>query len=461
MDPITINTLDRKRFNALLGFTRSPAASYVSEEVAWYANEDESILGVLLHDTVDDDYVTVTLTRDEVGRFSAFEVECSISDLESAKNLLINTIKWHTGQKLQFFPQGKAFNGVDLFAPITPPEKQHPYFISLSREPSFSPAKAIINRIMPYFADVDGNFVEQFQTTGFDARLWELYINTYLYEEELFINREYNAPDFMVEKYGEKVAIEAVTVGRKASIPPLYLRPNPQHLLPQEVSKEQLNSMPIKFGSPLYSKLQKNYWELPHVSGVPLVFAIADFHDNYSMVWSSTSLINYLYGVRHNFHYEKNGKLVIETEKIENHDSGGKTIPSGFFFQPNAEYVSAILFSASGTISKFNRLGRQAGFGDPNILMIRRGACHNHDPNASKPHMFSYVVDESTDETWAEGVSMYHNPRALFPVPVELFPSIAHHRFEEGQIVSSLPEFHPYFSITLNFRPAANDKFRR
>jgi len=29
---------------------------------------------------------------------------------------------------------------------------------------------------MPFFEDADGNFVEQFQTTGFDPRLWELYL---------------------------------------------------------------------------------------------------------------------------------------------------------------------------------------------------------------------------------------------------------------------------------------------
>ncbi|MFA4839875.1 MAG: glycosaminoglycan attachment protein, partial [Candidatus Neomarinimicrobiota bacterium] len=64
---------------------------------------------------------------------------------------------------------------------------------------------------------------------------------------------------------------------------------------------EQENAMPIRFGSPLYSKLQKRYWDLPHVTGHPLVFAIADFHDDQSMLWSSTSLIDYLYGFRYDF----------------------------------------------------------------------------------------------------------------------------------------------------------------
>ena len=47
---------------------------------------------------------------------------------------------------------------------------------------------------------------------------------------------------------------------------------------------------------------------------------------------------------------------------------------------------------------------------------------------------------------------MYHNPNAIHPVPEELFPSIAHHKFENDQIVSIVPEFHPYASQTMNIR---------
>jgi len=94
------------------------------------------------------------------------------------------------------------------------------------------------------------------------------------------------------------------------------------------------------------------------------VFAIADFHDDHAMLWSSTALINYLYGVRHDFHYDRNNKLIITPRYIKMYRVGEKEIPSGYFFQPDTQYVSAVLFSASGTISKFNRMGRQAGFKD-------------------------------------------------------------------------------------------------
>lgn len=449
---VEIKELDSKRFNALAGYSRSPAAAFISREIAYYSNRDESLLGVLLLDMVDNDYVGIVLARDEGRRYRAFETKTSIPTSEQAETWVIETMKWHTEQGLIVYAQGDLSQGPDLFASVTPVKRHSPYFTLLSTESAFLPARAIINELMPHFTDIDGNFVEQFQTTGFDARLWELYLNAYFVEEALFVERTKVAPDFIVKKYGKTVAIEAVIVGRKDNSPPKPLGKMPNLKTPDEIREALENEMPIRFGSPLFSKLQKKYWELPNIAGHPLVFAIADFHEDQSMLWSATALVNYLYGVRYEFHYDENNQLVISPLKIDRHKVGDKEIPSGYFFQPNSEYVSAILFSASGTISKFNRMGRQAGFHDPGVVMIREGACHDHDPNASLPKTFRYVVDESCNETWGEGLSMYHNPNARHQVPEELFPSIAHHRFIDGQIVSHLPDFHPYTSFTYNLK---------
>ncbi|XTZ64998.1 glycosaminoglycan attachment protein [Aeromonas salmonicida subsp. pectinolytica] len=452
MDKIKIIDLDPKRFNALAAQSRSPAAAYISEELAYYADEHEIVLGVVLRDTIDNDFVGILLGRDEGNRFRAFDLKVSIETQEQATSWVKGGIKWHVGKGVTEFPQGDHQKNIDLFTPIVPIHKQHLYFSKLSQEESFSPAKTVINELMSHFVDIDGNFVEQFQSTGFDARLWELYLNTYLNEEQLFFNRDHNAPDFIVEKYGMKVAIEAVIVGRKTNNPVSAFKVEPKLLTPSEIEEKHENEMPIKFGSPLYSKLRKKYWNLEQVKGNPLVFAIADFHDDQSMLWSSNALINYLYGVKHDFEHDPNGQLIISPIKIEKHKLNGKEIPSGFFFQPDSENVSAILFSASGTISKFNRIGKQAGFGSDNIIMYRFGTYHDHNPNASIPKPFVYQVTTKSKETWAEGLSMFHNPNAKFPVPEELFPSIAHHHFKEGQIVSSLPEFHPYSSTTMNVK---------
>lgn len=453
MSQINVKPLDEKRFNAFAGATRSPAAAYISHEIGWYTNDEETVIGVVLIDTVDDDYAAIVLGRDQGGVFRAIDIQVSVPTETEATDWLHRTISWHTVNGDQIFSQAGGKKGVDLFASVTTLEKQHPYFTRLNSDRSFSPARAMTNEFMRHFTDIDGNFVEQFQSVAFDSRLWELYLFCYLNEEQLFIDRVHHAPDFIVSKYGKQVAIEAVIVGRKENNPATYLKTDPLKHLMSDIHSEHENAMPIKFGSPLYSKLKKKYWELDHVKDVPLVFAIADFHDDQSMLWSSTALINYLYGVKHDFYYDENKKLVITSKPIAAHRVGGKEIPSGFFFQPEAEHVSAIITSASGTISKFNRLGRQAGFGDKDIIMIRQGTHHDHNPDASVPKIFKYMVDDNSEETWGEGVSMYHNPNAIHPVPEELFPSIAHHHFKKGQIVSKLPEFFVYASVTINLRP--------
>lgn len=177
MKEIEIKELALKRFNALAGLSRSPAASYVGRELAWYSNEDRTILGVLLIDTIDNDYVAILMARDECGRYCCFDTECSIASLEEAKSWLIRAMKWHTCQDTRVCPQGGRAEVLDLFTPVVSPEKQHPYFTSLCSDSAFLPARSIINEMMPHYIDIDGNFVEQFQTTGFDARVWELYLN--------------------------------------------------------------------------------------------------------------------------------------------------------------------------------------------------------------------------------------------------------------------------------------------
>jgi hypothetical protein len=449
MNQIKILNLSKKRFDALTSFSIRPAASNMGRELAWYTNEDESIIGTILQDSFDHDFAAILLGRDEGSRYRAFDYQVSFADEKFAEEWLINTMKWKTGQGQKVFPQGDSTKGLDLFTPIVPEEKLHPYFSHLRNGIAFTPARELIKEMMPHYTDIDGNFVEQFQTSGFDSRLWELCIFAYLNEEKFVFHRNYNAPDFIVQNGEKIVAIEAVIVGRKNN-PPCFFKTEHKQKPFTEILQELENEMPIRFGSPLFSKLQKEYWQLPHVSGNPLVLAIADFHADQSMLWSSTSLITYLYGINQDYHLDENNQLVINSIEIEKHKVGEKEIPSGFFFQPNVENISGVLFSASGTISKFNRIGRQSGFKVDNHLMRRHGTFHDHDPNAVKPKPFSYIVDENSSETWGEGFALFHNPNAICPVSENLFPSIGHHYFRDGQIESHLPKFYTYGSITQN-----------
>lgn len=457
-------SMTSERYNAFVAWTRSPIANDVGEELEFFSSTDERLIGVLIKDLTDRDFGYVVLGRDGKGRFRCIDVDTSYKKTD-ARHALFASMKRHLEEGKLVFEQGdeaadKA--GVDLFTPLVPEDQLHRAFKLLQSLDHWLPARGIMTEMMKHYVDVDGNFVEQFQSTAFDSRIWELYLYAALLEIGLFVSKEHEAPDFEVKLGRKKVFIEAVIVGPSPKDPPLVRdeRGIPELRSPEAVRELIKTRMPIRFGSALYSKLNraKPYWGMEHVKGHPLVFAVADFHEDQSMTWTSPALLEYLYGVTHDFTFDNAGQLVISPLKIESHEYNGKIIPSGFFLQPGAENVSAVLFSASGTISKFNRMGKLAGFGLPSQVITRMGVRHDHTPNASLPKRFMHVVQQgSVTETWREGLSMFHNPSASHPADPDMFPGIAHHFLVDGQVKSLLPEFHPYSSFTWNVMMRDNE----
>ncbi len=338
----------------------------------------------------------------------------------------------------------------DLFKLAVVADKQNRDFELLRTWPGAEPARLIMNRVFEGFPDKDGNFVEQFQTTGFDARLFELYLYAYFSTSGYQVVRDFDKPDFIVTDHaGVTAAIEATTVNpiqNKSGI----AKKIPFEDLPAEKLRERIeNELPIRFGSPLFSKLQMRYWDLPQCRGIPLVFAIEAFHQDGPVFPSSNALGDYLYGLRHFPTWTDDGKLIVESKQIETHQLGTKIIPSNFFKQPNTEYISAVLFTNSGTLSKFTRMGYQAGLHRGNLKITRIGTCYNPDPNAVDPFVFRYNLDNPPLlETWGQGLMVFYNPNAINPLPKEFFKEAARSYIDNGQLASDMPPFYPYSSMT-------------
>lgn len=445
MNMNTVHEISRQRFQALT-FSKSPMADFLAKEVEWWADKDERVLGTILIDRQDSDWNCIVLGRDELSLFRYIDSRVSFTSLADARNAIRAMMLEVSDSGQAVFEQGDATRKKTEILNV-PPEREallHKNFEILHSHISHQAAKRIIQEIAYAFVDLDGNFIEQFPTTGLNARLWELYLHAYFNEARFTSHRRNDRPDFEIEKYGNLVFVEGVTVNANADFDPPLAPATPAQI--EELTKDFI---PIKFGSPLFSKLQNKYWEMPHVKGHPLLIAIHDFHREDSMTWSSSGLSQYLYGARHRPFYDAQGRLSVVVEPIETHTYKTKTIPSGFFKQPGAENISGILFSNSATLGKFNRMGTLAGFGHPDVRLTRAGLCHDHDENARVPQKFIFEVKpDSCDESWGEGLSLFHNPNALNPVDPELFPNIAHHFFEDGKFVSVLPEFHPYNSLT-------------
>jgi hypothetical protein len=436
--------ISKARFEALT-FSKSPAVEFFIEEREWYVDQDDNVLGVLTWDKQDFDWGYVILGRDERALFRAIDQDVSRPNADAARKELHLKLSHYsiTGEKV--FPQGDRVieKKFEIFRQVVSSEKLDENFRMLAEGKGYSPAREIMAEIAYSFEDADGNYVQQFQTAAFDARLWELFIYAFLHENQFFIDRGFAAPDYLCKKHGRTIFLEAVTVNPTQGSGTIEVSPE------TEPDRDKLGDYAaIKFGSALFSKLSKRYWELEHVKGKPLVFAIADFHQSHSMLWTHPSLWQYLYGMKSDQKATAGGRE-SSLRRIDDHTYDDKRIPSGFFFQPECENVSAVLFSNSGTVSKFNRMGKLAGFGDPGVKMIRAGKCYDHEGNSLRPKDFTLHIEAGKcSETWSEDVSIFHNPSAKYPLGASLFPTVGHHYLKDGKIDSYLPDFFPLASVT-------------
>ena len=435
--------INKKLFDIYLLFTREPFVRYFSQELEYYSNGNGGLLGFISLDLTDKDYSACILSRDKSKQYRAERIQVSIPNIEEArkwidKSMADDTIVFHDNQH-DFF---------DLFAELNNHKKLHPNFIHLRDHFAYEAAKSTLCEISYHYKDIDGNFIEQFQSkNGFDARIWELYLFAFFREQYFSFERAHEAPDFIVEKLTYKIAVEAVTISRKT---PIDIEYEPK--TPEEITEKLRNDMPLLFGNALFEKSKKKYWEKEHVKSLPFVIAIADFHDTMSMTWSFSALLEYLYGHTYKHTFDKDGNILIEAVKANSYiKQNGTEIPSGFFLQKENENISAIIFSPCATISKFNRMGKQAGLGNAQSKLIRMGSFHDHTPNADRPKIVVYEVTEDSNETWSEGAIIYHNPNAKIPLAPNVFEdTVAQCFFQDNKLLSFFPKIFPYNNITQN-----------
>ncbi|WP_212580137.1 hypothetical protein [Roseovarius gaetbuli] len=436
----------------------------MAEELSWWSDNDEKLLGLVFRDTVDDDFGWILLARDRVGRFRSVKTEASLRSEAYATIGLRDAIAFSiknediTALGVQGDEPNAPFDVLRI-PPGTDPEKLHPYFRELLERSGRAPARAVVREIGPWLAPSDPHFVEEFQFRQFDQRLWELYLWA-AFRELGFDVKQLQAPDFFCSAPGIQFTVEATTVA-PSTAGPLAAHPEPK--TNEEMKAFLSDYMPMKFGSSLTSKLNKvdaqgkHYWERENTIGKPFVIAVADFHKQAdaeqlgSMTFSQSALWPYLYG--HRVEWEMiDGALSVRATKNPTHQFGDKTIPSGFFDQPGVENVSAVIFSNAGTIAKFDRMGVVAGFGADDHLYQRIGFRFNPDPDAIHGLPFSDdVADPDYREGWSDELQIFHNPNALIPLDHAWLTGLAQFYFKGDDQFSLVPDHHVWSSMTAIF----------
>lgn len=445
--------ISRVRFEALAAYCRQPLALIAAEEVRWLQAHEEAILVVVIRDVTDGDYSAMLLARDLKERYRWVEMTKFFASAEEAVAAAPARVEKvfadFDKERAQGDEKGKP---VDFFTPVVAKGKVNRDFATVSSSEGYSPAVELMKPMMRWYEDADGNFVEQFQTTGFDTRLWELYLFAALVEAGYVFDKTSAMPDFCARNAFGELCVEATTVNPTRTAAG-ELVPSPPQETQEQIEAFQRQYMPIRYAGPLTTKLGKKYWEKENVKGRPLAFAIQDFHAPNSMVMSRTALPIYLYGTVWDWEKNPEGRLVIHPRMVEQHVWGPKTVESGFFSLPGSENVSAVIANASATISKFNRMGVLAGFGSKRVRMVRQGTAANLAPNSDVPTVFVHDVNSPDySETWVEGMDVFHNPKAAHPLDPVMLPGAAHHRIgEDGQLVSRVPKWQPFGSVTRIF----------
>lgn len=440
--------ISRSRFNLLAIGTRKSPASYLYEEISYWSDTEETVIGIITRDRTDDDYYWALLARDRNGRFRSVDLDSSLRSAQYASTALRERIaKAVTEDDLLLLgTQGDETNHpTDLLAvpPNTKPDDLHPNFRLLLHTSGRAPARAVLKELGPWLAPSDPHFVKEFQTKQFDQRLWELYLWA-MFRELGFDVTQPEAPDFHCVAPRAEFTVEATTCAPSEG-GVLADHPNPKS--PEEMEEFLEGYMPMKFGNSLTAKLKKtnaageSYWERGPGAGKPFVLAIADFHkaagdgEFGSMTYSQGALWRYLYGHRIEWQLN-NGVLIGNAVKIEDHKFKSKSIETGFFDLEGAENISAVVFSNAGTLAKFERMGVDAGFAPDDHRYYRMGLRLNPDPNALTGTPFYEEVITNCGEHWSDEVQVFHNPNARFSLPLEVFSGTTQHKFVNGEHTS-------------------------
>ena len=65
------------------------------------------------------------------------------------------------------------------------------------------------------------------------------------------------------------------------------------------------------------------------------------------------------------------------------------------------------------------------------------------------PTFFVYhMSDPLVEEKWGQGMVIFHNPNALYPVPKDFFLDALQGYLEDDKYKADVPYWHPYTSMT-------------
>jgi hypothetical protein len=265
------------------------------------------------------------------------------------------------------------------------------------------------------FQDRDGKFVKELQTS-FEPAFWELYLHAVLKHYQLVVDFQHNRPDFVVtEPY--PFSMEATVALNDAQTTPIHGQTAKD--IPDDLNKFNKEAI-VRLSNSFSSKLEKyrnSYSSLGHVRNKPFMLALAPFDRPFANLQAQRTIEALLFGYYVDEEaYMKEGNFSDQPkgQKIESVlKRNGAPISVGLFNSDAAKEISAVVFNPTATWGKALALSQ-----DPDSHSVFTAVSLN--VSGSIPHKKT-LPKASYSEHLIDGLRVYHNPHASYPLPTDIF----------------------------------------
>jgi hypothetical protein len=302
---------------------------------------------------------------------------------------------------------------IDLFLPVVPPERFHPAFEHVFLNGTEND-KNVLRSWSDGFVDRDGKFVQEFQTT-FDSSFWELYLYAVFKELGMRCDFQWPSPDFCISS-PDPFTVEATVALHAqgtAGVTDTTFRDMPGDF--NEFNRQAI----VRLSNSLHSKYKKyveSYSLLPHVMGKPFVLAVAPFDRPHFYLQAQRAIEALLYRFYVDEeaylkeHPNRDAPLVGQDLPNVVKDSG-ESLPLGMFCDASAAGISAVIQSTAATWSKVRVM---SGSRDIMVEAIYENRAEGGQDVFRGPN-------SSYQESILDGLRIYHNPYATYPLDRGLF----------------------------------------
>lgn len=351
---------------------------------------------------------------------------------------------------------------MDIFHPIVPEERWHKHFRS-ALAPHCETNRLLLEQWSDGFPDRDGKFVQEFQIS-FNSPFWELYLHAMFRDYGFAFDWSHPSPDFIIERNGITVCVEAVTANAADGKPNEWdaTYDSMKDFQKLDITKINREAM-VRLANAIQSKHKKykdSYAKLTHATRRPFVLAVAPFEQPFFNHQYNRPIKAVLYD-----HY------VDEDEFLANPSAypkgprskqlgfvtkdNGAEIELGFFNDDRMREISAVIFSCTATWGKVDALAPESKL---RKLVIR--TIWGSEPDGRPVMRIGTPLE--TGESLTDGIQIYHNPYALYPLDPNLFrrKGVVQSYFDESnggwieeEITRSL-----FFRLAINITSHNNDQ---